>query len=173
MLKIYQTMRSLSFGKLMTVYDTSNREHGAQIAPEESEDRQMELSEQDFYFYLRDSFFKTPGARYAVWEVNGRYVSALRLEPYRDGLLLEGLETAPDQRGRGYATQLLQAVLAELEPPVPVYSHVDKKNAASHQVHCNAGFTVLSDSASFVDGSANHRSYTLVYRRESPCASES
>lgn len=166
MLHIYQTMKALSFGKLMNVYDTSNREHGAQLAPEESEARQIELSEQDFYFYLRDSFFCMPGARYAVWEVGNRYVSALRLEPYRDGLLLEALETIPDQRGRGYASMLLQAVLKELEPPVTVYSHVEKKNAASMRVHRNVGFTILSDSASFVDGSANHRSYTLVYRRE-------
>lgn len=170
MLVIANRLRDISFGVLMEVYTQANREHGLTLAPGEPEARQIALSEEDFYSYLRDCFFTRPGAQYCIWEENGRYVSALRLESYRDGLLLEALETAPDQRGRGYATRLIQAVQQMLrqQGAVRIYSHVSKKNKQSLKTHFRCGFEVYLDCASYIDGSVNDRAYTLRYEKNIP-----
>lgn len=167
MLRVAKNLRSLSFGALMEVYVDANRKHGAELAPGEPEAGQIRLSEECFYTYLHDDFFTHPGALYCVWEEGGKYVSALRLEPYRDGLLLEALETAPDQRGKGFAVRLIQAVQQYLseQGDVRIYSHVNKKNQASLRTHRRCGFEVFLDYAAFIDGSVNSRSYTLRYEK--------
>ena len=45
MLYIANKMGQLSFGKLMEVYLDANRENGAELAPEEREERQIQLAE--------------------------------------------------------------------------------------------------------------------------------
>lgn len=157
-------LRELSFEHLMEVYREGNRINGRILAPFDSQERQLRLAEQDFYSYLLEQFFPTPGARYAVWTAGGKYVSALRLEPYRDGLLLEALETAPGERKKGYASALICAVQEMPEHRgVRLYSHVDKQNAASLRVHLGCGFQILSDCAAYVDGTVSSRAYTLLY----------
>lgn len=163
MLYLAHSLSQLHFGSLMAVYGESNRENGREFWPEEPEMRQIQLAEEDFYRYLEQVFFQTPGAVYAVWEENGRYVSALRLEPYRDGLLVEALETAPEQRRRGYAAALIQAVQCFLEEKTKLYSHVDKRNLPSLKVHEKCGFRRIADYAVYVDGSVNQRMYTLCW----------
>ncbi len=162
MLTIASKLQELSFGKLMEVYSEGNLENAQEFWPEEPEGRQMALAEQEFYNYLQQVFFKTPGARYLIWEEAGRYVSALRFEPYRDGLLLEALETAPVQRRRGYAAQLMRAAL-ETVGEAKVYSHVGKRNTASLRTHEACGFRRILDYAVYADGSVNDRCCTLVH----------
>lgn len=162
MLIVAKRMDDLNFSALMEIYSESNRENGRQMWPEETADRQLFLAEEGFGQYLREDFFPTPGALYAAWSVDGKYVSALRLEPYRDGLLLEALETAPAHRGKGYASALLQAVIAELVPG-KLYSHVGKKNDPSLRTHEKAGFQRISEGAVYIDGSVDDRCCTLCW----------
>ena len=162
MLYLAHSLSQLHFGSLMAVYGESNRENGREFWPEEPEMRQIQLAEEDFYRYLEQVFFRTPGAVYAVWEENGGYVSALRLEPYRDGLLLEALETAPEQRQKGYAAALIQAVQVFLGEG-KIYSHVDRRNLPSLKVHEACGFRRIADYAVYVDGSVNPKMYTLCW----------
>lgn len=161
MLVIIKSMRELSFCDLMEVYAEDNQKRGWAQWPGESERRQIALAEQDFYGYLRECFFATPGAAYYVWVAEGKYVSAFRLEPYRDGRLLAALETAPDQRGKGYASALVRAVLASLEPG-KIYSHIDKSNAASAAIHEMCGFHKELDHAAYIDGSVSDRAWTYL-----------
>ena len=162
MLKIAVSMKDLSFSRLMEVYREGNLENGADRWPELSEDRRLLLAEQDVYDYLHETFFRTRGASYAIWEEEGKYRSALRLEPYRDGLLLEALETVPDCRRRGYAVELIRAVL-ERYANVKIYSHVGKRNAASLSVHEKCGFRRIQEHAVYIDGSVNDRCCTLCH----------
>lgn len=162
MLIIAKKMRDLAFGQLMEIYIEGNLEKGQELAPEETEARQIALGEQEFYQYLKQVFFRTLGAVYAVWEENGKYVSALRLEPYRDGLLLEALETAPEERRKGYATALIRAALAQTGD-AKIYSHVAKWNTASLKTHEACGFQRILDHAIYADGSVNQRSVTLRF----------
>lgn len=165
MLIIANRLGQLSFPRLMEIYVEGNRENGAERYPEEPEMRQLALAEADFRQYLAEVFFRQKGAFYVIWEEDGQYVSALRLEPYRDGLLLEALETRQDQRRKGYASTLIQAVqhLPEVER---IYSHVSKRNAPSQATHKKCGFRVMADHAVYIDGSVNSRAVTFCWERE-------
>lgn len=165
MLIIVKKLRDLNFGALMDIYRESNQENAEAFYPDLSEGERLIRAEQDFYTYLEDCFFKTPGAQYAVWEQGGIYVSALRLEPYQDGLLLEALETAPRERRKGYAQALVEAVQSLLirQGGERVYSHVNKRNAASLAVHKRCGFQIVLDYAVYADGSVMTNSYTLCW----------
>ncbi len=162
MLIVAKKLCELSFGKLMEVYVEGNLENGQESFPDEPEGRQLALAEQDFYNYLQQVFFRTVSACYLIWEENGRYISALRLEPYHDGLLLEALETAPEYRKKGYAVKLVQAAL-DYAGDRKVYSHVNKRNKASLRTHERCGFVKISDHAVYADGSVNDRCCTLCY----------
>lgn len=152
MLFIARSMKELNFSQLMAVYAESNgqKEEG------------MLAAEQDFYQYLRESFFKTPGAYYAVWLSEGKYVSAFRMEPYKDGVLLEGLETVPNQRRKGFAQMLMCAVLPREKK---VYSHVSKRNIPSLKVHEKCGFRRISEQAVYIDGSVDGKCCTLCFEK--------
>ena len=165
MLLIAKSLRGLSFPKLMEVYVEGNRENGGNRYPGETPDRQLALAEEDFREYLSQVFFAAEGAAYFILEEAGRYVSALRLEPYEDGLLLEALETAPEERRKGYAAHLICEVVAYLKKsgPVRMYSHVLRGNTASLRTHEKCGFRQISDSARYIDGSVNRRAVTMLY----------
>ena len=163
MLTIATRMHQLRFGQLMDVYAEGNRENGEEFFPDISAQEQIVRAEQEFYTYLVDCFFREKDAAYYIWSVDDRYVCALRLEPYRDGMLLEALETHPEYRGRGYAKQLIRAVL-EITDYQKIYVHINRRNAPSIAVHTACGFRKILDYGVYVDGSVNH--YTNTYLSE-------
>lgn len=159
MLRVYHRLRDLDFGKLMELYKESNQENAEEL------NTGILQVEQDFYQYLNEVFFAAGGAFYALCEHEGAYLAALRMEPYRDGLLLEALETHPDYRKMGYAKELITAVLDFLrqEGVTAVYAHVHKKNIASLRTHISCGFCRISEQAVYIDGSVNSRCCTMRY----------
>ena len=167
MLIVAKTLRDLRFSELMQVYEQSNLEAAGErkdLPPMFA----LQQVEQDHRQYLREVFFRTHGAHLCIWEEGGRYVSALRLEPYRDGLLLAALDTAPACRRQGYGAALIRAV-QQLPGCGKIYSHVDKRNTASLRTHEKCGFRILSDHAVYLNGSVDYRCHTLVYEMEHPC----
>lgn len=160
MLYIANRLHLLNFHQLMDVYEEGNLENAAMFFPEEPENQWPLLAEQAFYQYLKECFFAVENAVYAVWIENNKYVSAARLEPYRDGLLLEALETAPNQRGKGYATALLMAIRDEFSHQ-KIYSHVGKKNVASLKTHEKCGFHRILEYGVYADGSVTDSSCTF------------
>lgn len=164
MLKWITDRKELSFPELMELYAETNRKTAREEWPELPEGFAMEKAERDFDDYLRDVFFPTEGAAYALWVIGGRYVSALRIEPYKDGLLIEALETVPDQRRRGYGSALLQAVMDHTDGR-KLYSHVEKHNKASLALHQACGFVRESDFAVYIDGSVNYRGCTMCFQK--------
>ena len=117
MLYIATSLQQLRFGQLMEVYLESNLEKAERIG--------LLQAEQDFYQYLDECFFPTPGAVYAVWVEGNEYISALRLEPYRDGLctvesgfILEDMLTAFERTAdhcSNVAVEMLQVAEGKLE----------------------------------------------------------
>lgn len=160
MLRVYASMSELPFGTLMEIYAQSNRDRGQQWLGEPEGYRPV-LAEQEFYAYLRQCFFTLPSARYFLWEEQDRAVSAVRCEGYRDGILLTALETAPDCRGKGYATSLLKAVLQYLGKG-KVYVHIERTNEASLAVHRRCGFVKIKSGARLLDGSYSREFHTFV-----------
>lgn len=158
MLKIIRSYLKIDTVQLKSVYEESCRKQGNVVYGHHHPTQQIFLAEQEMVEGVK-CFFRDRDAFYAVWILNERYVSALRMEPYRDGYLLEGLETHPDMRKRGYATRLVHEVCDQIS--VPVYSHVDKNNAPSLAVHRACGFQIIKDFAVYIDGSVSHQAYTL------------
>ena len=115
---------------------------------------------QDFYGFLSEDFF--PEGICCVWEEKGRYVAVLRLQRWLDGYLLEGLQTHPDYRGRGYAKQLIAESLESLKME-KVYSHISRDNAPSIAAHISCGFRKLHDHATYLDGTLHRHSDTYLY----------
>lgn len=166
MLLYFEKLKDLDFRQLMDIYEESNLENGNEMYHFVSDNLKLLYAEQSFYQYLSECFFPTAGAKYAVWLEEERYVSALRLEPYQDGLLIEGLETRPDMRNRGFAKKLLFSVRASTGE-TPLYSHVAKKNLASVRTHLSCGFDHLLEYAIYADGSVLQNCCTFCYRHRS------
>lgn len=165
MLILAHRFKDLRFRELMEVYDEDNRKKSETEWPELPPLFAREMAEQSFRQYLKEVFFPTPGALYALWEEQGHYVSALRMEPYRDGLLLAGLETAPEYRNQGHGKALILAVLEYLgqQGHKKIYSHVCKSNAPSRHLHESCGFLLHKDFAACIDGTVTHRAVTYLY----------
>ena len=168
MLILVNRLSALRFSELMHVYHEANVENGRICYPSLSQARQEDAAEQDFYQYLNEVFFRQKDSVYALWQVQGRYTAALRLEPYCDGHLLCALETAPELRQKGYATALVCNVIRHLSAQGcgVLYSHVSKSNTASLRTHLKCGFIVVADYARYTDGSVLQNCYTLRYEYE-------
>lgn len=164
MRKLFFRLSDLNFEKLMAVYDEGNRENARVFYPKMDANAALLQAEQDFYAYLKDVFYTQEGAFYAVWEEQGQYISALRMEPFENGLLLAALETKPECRGRGFAKKLIMSVLEEMGSPV--YSHVHKQNAASLKAHHACGFERISEQATYLDGTVMENSCTLCRKNQ-------
>ena len=145
MLKLIYSMAELDTEQLLYVYQEQN------------------WDDEKFLSYLREDFFRQAGAFYAVWVVDTEYKAAVRFCPYKDGLLLHSLETAPAYRRKGYAFALLSRILRYLQTTdcKTIYSHVDKRNRASLALHKKCGFEIVSDSATYLDGTVTQYSHTL------------
>lgn len=142
MLQIFNSSYGVDLSKLQQVYSESGNSY---------------FYEDTLDFLLEDRCV------YAVWCVDGCYVSALRWQPYLDGFLIAGVETRPDAKRRGYARQLLRAVLVHFAADGKriVYSHIDKHNQASIRLHHNCGFEKSRDYARLLDGSVSHEYRTF------------
>ena len=163
MLRICYGMNQLNFEQLMEVYEEGNRENGKENYPLDSTEAQLDKAIWDFAVYLREDFFRVKGAYYAIWEEDGCYKSALRMEPYEDGWLLEALETHPSCRRQGYAKKLVCSVLAQIPSHICIYSHVGKHNTASMATHLCCGFRMWKDYAKYVDGTVSQYACTMKF----------
>ena len=164
MLTIANSLRQLNWAQLMALYEEGNRGNGEDLYPDLSNGQQLLRAEQDFYDYLRNGFFTQPDDRYCLWVENGIYVSALRLQKYQDGILLEALETHPEYRGRGYAKMLIRATL-ETVIGERVYSHISPYNAPSIAAHTACGFQKVLNYAVYADGSVLRTCDTWLYEK--------
>lgn len=166
MLYIAREMRQLDETKLMALYEESHRKAGAREYSMEAPDRQLLLTEADSADYLRQVFFSQPGASCCIWLEENQYLSALRLEPYQDGLLITALETHPLRRSQGFGKSLLQAVQATVaeESDLPLYSHIHKKNLPSQQLHRTCGFQVQLPYARYISGETSRSAETWVWK---------
>ena len=165
MLKIARSICDLNLREIMDVYEESLLLEAAERYGHEDANVALLNAEQDFRCYLKQVFFQTDGAFCAVWETDNKYLAALRMEPYRKGLLIAGIETKPTQRRKGYAKMLLDEVIAYLQGENNcLYSHVNIKNIASMRLHEACGFRKILDYAVYLDGSVDDKCCTLCYR---------
>lgn len=106
---------------------------------------------------------------YYVLDVDGQWVSALRLTKIDDFYYMEALETAPKYRRKGYAAVLIREVISYLNQfgPVKVRSCVNKKNAASLAAHRKCGFTIEKENGiNYLCGEQYDHLYGMMYSSE-------
>lgn len=114
--------------------------------------------------FLRYEFFGQAGAALWLWSEGGEAVSALRTEPWKDGVLVTALQTAEGCRNHGYARMLLSAVLAQLRQQGSgrAYAHIHHRNSASICVHEKCGFRRIADTARLLDGTVTAQMGTYL-----------
>ncbi len=164
MLTILNSAENADFAALSSIYEESVIADGEKNFPYEDASVRYLLARQSFYSYVQDFLTKQQGI-WALWRADGAYQAACRLEIYRDGFLLAGLEAVPVGRGKGYATALVNGVIAYAaqEGVTVIYSHVAKNNGSSLAVHKKCGFNLISDTAVLLDGSADSSTCTLKH----------
>lgn len=165
MLKLVHTIGEFPFSQVMEVYTESNLRNAAEQWPEETAGVALHRAEMEFYQYLRYDFFTMGGSVYALWLEKEKVVSAVRFEKWKDGILMEGLETHPDYRGRGFACRLLDETLQMFSERI--YSHVARDNGPSLHVHKKCGFHKGADSA-MVNGNFDSNYITLIKESSHP-----
>ena len=150
MLKVIKSVSELHQEQLLSVYSGSLQNLEAQSV---------------FLSYLHEDFFQHKGACYCLWVIDGVYKSALRLESYRDGLLLHALETEPASRKMGYGYSLVKSVLKYFfgTKYKCIYSHVEKRNIPSQKLHKKCSFQTIADTALLLDGTMTAHYDTLCY----------
>lgn len=148
---------------LLELYRESNIQRAREIRWCDKPSDRLDIVEDEFLEYLRTDFFASQGAFYAVWQERDLYVSALRVEPFDDGVLVEAVETHPQYRRKGFAKRLIKEVLAMVDKKYPVYSHVHKNNTASVGLHISCGFQYYLPHAKYIDGTITSNAYTMKY----------
>ena len=166
MLKIISSSAQLHYGEIMQVYEQSIQNSGKENYPHLDENQQILEAEQDFYAFLK-AFLSEEHSQCMVWVLDGKYASILRVEPYRDGALIEGLETAISSRRKGFAKELLSATIQYLleNGYRKIYSHIHKDNLPSVKTHLSCGFLLVSEHSAYIDGSVDHNSLTYLYEK--------
>ena len=156
MLKIVNRFCDLDIDRILLVY-------------EEQFSGRSKLTKDDF---CEDwmLFFRDKHNVCCIWETEATFKACLRIEPYRDGALITCLETAPQDRGPGHATALINAVKDYLKQQncSAMYVHILENNKVSMHTHRKAGFTKYSDVAHLVDGTISQRYCTLICNLNAP-----
>lgn len=169
MLHVFRQMNETELSKLMGVYAESNLENVEYFYPGCTDiEAGVKAVEDSFKEYVRTDFLLNPENMYYIWEVDGLWVSALRLSKLDGFYYLEALETRPDSRKKGYGRELFQAVFEYLKKngSFIIRDNVGKHNAASLATHKSVGFAVeYEDAIDFLHGEeAEPRCYGMVYR---------
>lgn len=128
-----------------SVYSEASYEIAKDKHPE-LDDLSKAIQEEEYYFVEKflGKFMSKDENTYYVWEVDGEWVSALRLTKEDGFYFMEALETAPEHRKKGYASDLIKSLIQKLEEdePVVIRSNVRKTNRASLTTHQKCGFVI-------------------------------
>lgn len=158
MLLIADKIENIEISRLFTVYSETissmKQEYGAF------------RGEYAFIISLQE-FLSSENAYLGIWCVDGIYMSAVRLEPYRDGYILSCLESAPEHRNCGAAKAIITEMInfANDRGFLPLYSHIHKSNLASIKAFTHCGFEITGKPAVFLDGSVYASYHTLYYKK--------
>ena len=168
MLLVITNYEEIDGRKLMDIYKESNLDNTDYFYPaEKNKDIAVKNVEDGFLDYLQNEFFIQNGSIYWVYEVDGMWVSALRTNLIKPGLLyIEAFETRPDQRKKGYASKLLASIVQVLKQigPFKLCSCVNKKNEESLNVHLKFGFKKVAENGyNYLLNSSEELDYGLEF----------
>ena len=145
-----------------SVYSEASYEIAKDKHPD-MQDLSEAIREEEQYFvekFLRKFMSKNENTYY-VWDTNGEWVSAFRLTKLEGYYFMEALETTPEHRRKGYASELIKAVIQKLEEDesVVIRSNVRKTNTASLAMHRKCGFVIEGETG------AENCFYGMLYQK--------
>lgn len=167
MLLEFESMREAEMYRMVhEVYPEGSYENAREKYPE-AEDLTDAIREEEQYFmgFLK-KFLSKDVNRYYVLEVDGQWVSALRLTRLDGFYYMEALETAPEYRKKGYAAKLIGEVVALLQErgAVTIRSNVNKENIASLATHKKCGFVIAEENGiNYLTGESREWLYGMLY----------
>lgn len=124
--------------------------------------------EQCFMGFLK-RFLEKEQNKYYVYEVDGAWVSALRLTKLDGFYYMEALETAPEYRQKGYAAKMIDEVISLLRGrgAVIIRSNVSKSNQPSLATHEKCGFRIERENGiNCLTGEQRDYVYGMIYEEE-------
>ena len=170
MLLVWTSTDGLDREQFSAVYRGSALENCREMYPEEhTPQAALARYEQEHLAYMDGPFFQEErGLLFILASREGRYRAAVKLYPWQGERRwhIEALETRPEDRGKGYGTQVLREMIARLEQdgPVTLRSEVGNGNASSLHAHLKAGFRQRAEPVTERDGSVNDRQCIMVYQ---------
>ena len=170
MLLVWTSTDGLDREQFSSVYRGSALENCRGMYPgEPTPQAALARYEREHLAYMDGPFFQDEGGiLYILASPEGRYRSAVKLYPWQGERCwhIEALETRPEDRGKGYGTQVLREMIARLEQdgPVTLRSEVSKGNASSLRAHQKAGFRRWAEQVTEMDGSLNDKQCIMVYQ---------
>ena len=149
------TFKTMSKEEMYHMIHSVYSEASYEVAKKEH--KTIREAEQYYVEKFLDKFKNRNETTYYVWEVNGEWVSVLRLIKLDDFYFMEALETAPEHRRKDYASQLIQTLTQQLEDEHAIIrSKVRKTNIASLRIHQKCGFVIEETEDCF---------YRMLYQR--------
>lgn len=148
------------------IYGESNLENVRWDNPEVEDFSKLLFEYEKGYMDFVQSFLVNEKNRYYIFEINGQWVSALRMTKVEDFYYLEALETAKQYRKKGYGTEFLQELIRMLKKrgKIIIRSNVSKKNMASLAVHKKCGFVIEEENGiNCLTGEQRKSVYGMIY----------
>lgn len=152
------------------IYTEGNRENAQWRNPGVEDLTEAIREEEGFFVEFLEKFMADDRNRYYILEVDGQWVSALRLTKLNDFYYLEALETAEAHRRKGYGSKLICEVIFALKQrgPVTIRSCVYKKNIQSLATHKKCGFVIDEENGiNYLNGDRYENGYGMLYTEES------
>lgn len=151
------------------IYTEGNRENAQWRNPGVEDLTEAIRKEEDSFVEFLEKFMADDRNRYYVLEVDGQWVSALRLTKLDSFYYLEALETGEAHRRKGYGAKLICEVISALRQhgPVTIRSSVYKKNTASLATHKKCGFVIDEENGTnYLNGDRYENGYGMLYTEE-------
>ena len=171
MLLEYNSMTSQEMLRMVQeIYTEGNRENAQWRNPGVEDLTEAIREEEGFFMEFLEEFMADDRNRYYILEVDGQWVSALRLTKLDGFYYLEALETAEAHRKKGYGSKLICEVISALRQhgPVAIRSSVDKENTQSLATHKKCGFVIDQENGiNYLNGDRYENGYGMLYTEES------
>lgn len=165
LLEFYNMTQDEMYRLVHDVYMEGNVENARWKNPNLDDLTEAILAEENDFVAFLESFFQKEENSYYVLELDGTWISALRLTKIQDFYYLEALETAENYRRKGYASLLIREVVGLLNQrgKVIIRDNVSKRNIPSLETHKRCGFEIEQENGvDYLSGEQNERVYGMI-----------
>lgn len=170
LLEFKQMTKEEMYRMVHEIYIEASYEIAKEKYPE-LEDLTEAIREEEYYFVEKflGKFLSKHENTYYVLEEEGQWVCALRLTKLDGFYYMEALETAPEQRQKGYASKLIKEVIKFVKQngETSIRSNVNKTNDASLATHKKCGFEIVEENGiNYISGEQRNNVYGMLYSEQ-------